>query len=721
MAVNIFSELLAAIDPSQLGQRLTEQLRELTGARTVMLVAHPESGDSHVPIHTCPARRRELFSSQELRQFCPDCTQEMLPFRVHELSWEHPLRRILEASAVKSILRFPLRVGGELVATVILLDLPSLERIDETHETVTHLSPVMALALKNSVALARVEAQAKELDRRVAERTADLEAANHSLAASRLAAVSMMNDAIMLRQQAEKTAEELHREIGERKRAEEELRRFKAIFDSANFGTAIVGLDGTLVYVNEFLASTHGFPVAELTGQPISRLHNDQQQAGLARLLQKLITDGAVDAEEVEHCRRDGSTFPMLMTGQVVKDANGVAQCFTTSAIDLSERKALENQLRQAQKMESVGRLAGGVAHDFNNMLGVILGHADLVIEQLEPETVLNLHLAEIRKAAARSVELTRQLLAFARKQTIAPQVLELNEVVAGMLNMLKRLMGENINLEWTPGAELWRVYLDPSQIDQILANLCVNARDAINGHGRMSVATRNHSVVPGAGANPEVLGDYVVLSVSDTGCGMDKETLSHLFEPFFTTKEVGKGTGLGLATVYGCVKQNGGFIEVASEPGRGTSFNVYLPRWTGRFLQARNAPATNRALGGRETILVVEDEPAILSLATKVLQRLGYTVLAANTPYGALRLAREHSGAIHLLMTDVVMPEMNGRDLAKELLKSYPKLKRLFMSGYTADVIAPQGVLAEGVHFIPKPFSANDLATKVRNVCDSE
>ena len=387
------------------------------------------------------------------------------------------------------------------------------------------------------------------------------------------------------------------------------------------------------------------------------------------------------------------------------------------------EKARLEAQLRQAQKMESVGRLAGGVAHDFNNMLGVILGHAEMALEQVDPAQPLHADLTEIRQAAQRSADLTRQLLAFARKQIIAPKVLDLNETVGSMLNMLKRLIGEDIDLTWQPQADLWPVEVDPSQIDQILANLCVNARDAINGVGKMTIETANGTFDKSYCAkHPGFMpGEYVRLGVRDDGCGMEKETLAQLFEPFFTTKGVGEGTGLGLAMVYGIVKQNNGFTSVYSEPDKGTTLTIYLPRHAAKAEQPRKESPTAPAARGHETILVVEDEPAILKMTTRMLESQGYTVLAASTPGEAIRLAREHTGEIPLLITDVVMPEMNGRDLAKNLLSLYPDLRRLFMSGYTANVIARDGVLDEGVYFIQKPFSRQDLAAKVRDALDSE
>jgi PAS domain S-box-containing protein len=379
----------------------------------------------------------------------------------------------------------------------------------------------------------------------------------------------------------------------------------------------------------------------------------------------------------------------------------------------------LEEQLRQAQKMEAVGRLAGGVAHDFNNMLGIIIGHSDLILENMGRNHPFYTDLVEIRKAGERSADLTRQLLAFARKQTVAPKVIDINKAVEGMLKMLRRLIGEDIDVAWVAGEKVWPVKIDPGQVDQILANLCVNARDAISGVGKVTIETGNivldeNYCMVHAGFVP---GEYTMLAVSDNGSGMDSETLSHLFEPFFTTKGQGKGTGLGLATVYGVVKQNNGYINVYSELEKGTTFKVYLPRHKAKAFQVSQKGPDRSGESCNETILLVEDELAILKMASMMLEREGYTVLGAATPGEAIRLATEHAGDIDLLMTDVVMPEMNGRELAKKILSFYPRLKCLFMSGYTANVIAHQGVLDEGVNFLQKPFSKNDLTLKVRDV----
>lgn len=380
------------------------------------------------------------------------------------------------------------------------------------------------------------------------------------------------------------------------------------------------------------------------------------------------------------------------------------------------EKAKLESNLAQSHKMESVGRLAGGVAHDFNNMLGVILGHAEMALERLGKTGEVADDLREIRLAAERSAELTRQLLAFARRQTIVPRVVDLNTVVESALSMLRRLIGENIKVEWLPDSRLWPVRVDPTQMDQVLTNLCVNARDAIAGSGEITIETQNVVVDQAyCSVRPECRpGEYVMLSVSDDGGGMDSDVLSHVFEPFFTTKGAAEGTGLGLATVHGIINQNNGIVSVYSEPGLGTTFRVYLPREFGEIEDDASQDSNPIAWGEGRTILLVEDEPAILATTIAMLEHQGYRVIPAGGPVEAIEMATTHREPIDLLITDVVMPHMNGRDLARELMVIHPELECLFMSGYTADVIAHRGVLDAGVHFVPKPFSLIQLSMAI-------
>ncbi|MBI5533869.1 MAG: PAS domain S-box protein [Deltaproteobacteria bacterium] len=525
------------------------------------------------------------------------------------------------------------------------------------------------------------------------------------------------------------------RDVTERKRADETLRASEARLIHAQALSRIGNWEIDLA-TNTIWASAEAFRIygVEYTSpfQTLKRAQDipiREDRGRLDEALRALIHNGVPYDVEFRLKRADDGTQRVVHSvAHLVRDAEGspikvvgVMQDITERRQAEEEKARLEAQLQQAQKMESVGRLAGGVAHDFNNMLGVILGNVMIAIEQVDPTEPLHGDLLEIQAAAKRSAELTRQLLAFARKQTVAPRVLDLNETVAGTLKMLQRLIGERIELHWQPDPSLWPVRVDPSQVDQILANLCVNARDAISDVGRMTIETGNCTFDDeDCSARPGFLpGQYVRLAVSDNGSGMDKETLEHLFEPFFTTKVLGKGTGLGLATVYGIVKQNNGFIDAASEPDKGTTFSIYLPRHLGRDRRAGSDQPGSSTRQGSETILVVEDEPAILKLTTRMLQRQGYTVLPASTPSEAIRLAAERNGEIHLLLSDVVMPEMNGRDLAQQLLARYPSIKRLFMSGYTADVIAHHGVLDDGVFFIEKPFSEHALAAKVRETLD--
>lgn len=388
---------------------------------------------------------------------------------------------------------------------------------------------------------------------------------------------------------------------------------------------------------------------------------------------------------------------------------------------DITQRKKLEEQLIQSQKMEAVGQLAGGVAHDFNNMIGVIIGYTELAMKNPALDASLCKTFEHIQAAGHRSAEVTRQLLAFARKQTISPRVLNLNDTIKGMLKLLRRLIGEDLDLIWMPEADLWPVAMDPSQIDQILVNLCVNARDAISGVGRVTIETQNITFDDEYRALHEKVhpGEYVLLSVKDNGMGMDKRTKDKIFEPFFTTKEVGKGTGLGLATVYGIVKQNSGFINVCSEPGHGTSFKIYLPRHTIPADKEPKADSAPTALGGDETILIVEDETAHLEIVKDMLEWFGYRVLTASTPKEALLVATAHK-EIHLLLSDVIMPDLTGPDLAQEIISLCPKITCLFMSGYTGNVISQHIVPGGGCHFIQKPFSMQQLASKVRETLDS-
>ena len=502
-------------------------------------------------------------------------------------------------------------------------------------------------------------------------------------------------------------------------------RTLTSLFNAINEAVCLLETTGKILAVNDTFARRVGKSIEECVGQPIYSLIDPELAESRKAFMNEIIRTGKPGSSIDQRNGRwiHHSVWP-------ARDPDGSVDRLAIFATDITDiRKAeedkekLQAQLNQAQKMESVGRLAGGVAHDFNNMMGVILGHTEMILYGADSSLPFYQDLQEIQKAAQRSAALTKQLLAFARKQTVAPRMLDLNETVEGMLKMLRRIIGEDIDLAWIPGKKLAHVMVDPGQIDQILVNLCVNARDALGDRGKVSIETSMAAFDQAFCDNhPEYLpGEYVMLAVNDNGCGMDQETLARLFEPFFTTKDVGKGTGLGLSTVYGIVKQNLGFIIVESEKGQETAFRIYLPRYIPKTEKAALPEEIKPVEPGHETILLVEDEPAILSMTAAMLNRLGYHVLAVSTPGEAMRVAEGHPSEIHMLMTDVVMPEMNGRDLAKNLLALNPHMRRLFMSGYTADVIAHHGVLDKGVNFIQKPFTMKILAEKIREIFDQE
>jgi two-component system, cell cycle sensor histidine kinase and response regulator CckA len=513
-------------------------------------------------------------------------------------------------------------------------------------------------------------------------------------------------------------------DICERKQVAETLResneRFTVAFNNAPIILTINNMeDGTFMDFNQQFLDASGYIRDEVIGKTPIELGwiTESDRALLIELMEQ---NGKIHDHEITVHTKSGQRRLCKYWGGTITVSG--AKCLFSIILDITEHRKIEQQYQQAQKMESIGRLAGGVAHDFNNMLTVINGFSQLGLMESGPSSPLAKYFEEICKASERSADLTRQLLAFARKQTIAPKVLDLNEAVTGMLKMLQRLIGEEIGLSWLPGDKLWPVRMDPSQIDQILANLCVNARDSINTVGKISIMTGNCTVDETycSTHTEAIAGEYVRIVVSDNGHGMDKTTLSHIFEPFFTTKVVGVGTGLGLATVYGIVKQNNGFINIYSEPGFGTTFTIFIPRYKDSASQVQTIKKSEELPRGHETILLVEDEPAILDMTAMILRKQGYTIFSADSPEKAILLAHEQGGEVNLLITDVVMPEMSGRDLANVILPLYPNIKLLFMSGYTADIIAHHGVLNEGVYFIQKPFLLPDLAAKVREVLDS-
>jgi two-component system cell cycle sensor histidine kinase/response regulator CckA len=506
-------------------------------------------------------------------------------------------------------------------------------------------------------------------------------------------------------------------DITDRRLAEAERERLLAAIEQAGEVVVITDADGAIEYVNPAFEKVTGYSREEVLGQNPRILKSGKQDLAFYQDLWGTISSGRTWSGRMVNRKKDGTFYTEDSTISPVLDGSGRIVNYVAVKRDVTEHLRLAAQFQQAQKMEAVGRLAGGVAHDFNNMLTAILGYVGLALSRVGGDVELREDLLEVRKAAERSADLVKRLLAFARRQVVRPVVLDLNDVVEDLLKMLRRLIGEEIDLVWEPGGGLWRVRVDPSQVDQILANLCVNAKDAISGAGRVVIETGNvvFDEAYCRGHEGFVPGQYVMLAVSDDGCGMTKEVMEHLFEPFFTTKEVGKGTGLGLAAVYGIVKQNNGFVNVYSELGKGTTVKVYLPRWTGEGEVVGESKRLDVPRGMGETVLVVEDEEAVLRMARAMLESLGYTVLTASSPAEAMEVAAGHSGEIDLALVDVVMPEMHGKELVGRLKALRPTLRHLYMSGYTANVIATRGLLGDGVPFIQKPFSLERLARKVR------
>ncbi len=507
---------------------------------------------------------------------------------------------------------------------------------------------------------------------------------------------------------------------------QEGLRRsemnFRSLVTNAPYGICRCDSSGKLLNANPALLAMLGYSSAqEILGTHLGALYEDGQK--WFELADHLRAGGPFNRLIVEWKRKDGTPTVLRVSGRAVSQA-GKDRTFELFAEDVTERHALEQQLQQSQKMEAVGRLAGGIAHDFNNLLMVISGYSEFLLDRLGPEPELRAPAQEIASAAGRASALTRQLLAFSRKQMLAPKILDLNGVVTENLKMLTRMIGEDIELVMVPAAGLGAVRADAGQIEQVVMNLAVNARDAMPSGGKLTIETSNvsldeeHSRVQA----PLKPGNYVMVAISDTGAGMDSETQSHIFEPFFTTKGP-KGTGLGLSTVYGIVKQSGGYIWVDSEPGKGTTFKIYLPRVAEAVespAEVAAAPQSVATEPGTETILVVEDEANLRYLARQFLEKQGYRVIEAADGAVALQIAVAHEGIIHLLLTDVIMPGMNGRELAQRISEIRPNTKVLYMSGYTENVIGRNGTLDAGIRLLQKPFTLRDLNARVREVLAS-
>jgi two-component system cell cycle sensor histidine kinase/response regulator CckA len=499
--------------------------------------------------------------------------------------------------------------------------------------------------------------------------------------------------------------------------------RYRRLFETAQDGILILdGHSGLITDVNPFLVNLLNFSREEFIGKSLWDIGPFRNIEASKAAFQQLQDREYIRYENLPLETKSGRRINVEFVSNVYEvNSARVIQCNIRDITARKHAEQVDERFRQAQKMEAVGQLAGGIAHDFNNLLGVILGYCELLEERITPADTNRRMVEQIHNAGARAASLTRQLLAFSRRQVLRPLVLDLNQLVVGMETMLCRLIGENIEIVTSLFPDLGHVKADPSQMEQILMNLAVNARDAMPGGGTIAIETTNVELDASfARQHPEVNpGAYVMLAMRDTGIGMDRGTQARIFEPFFTTKQAGKGTGLGLSTVYGIVKQSSGYIYAYSEPGRGTTFKVYLP-WVGEEVEILRPEETVSIHGGQETVLLVEDNSLLRELAREMLEGLGYVVLDSGRPFEAIRIAAGHEGPIALLITDVIMPEANGRVLAKTITAARPEIKVLYTSGYTGDACVEQGELEPGWPLLEKPFTRDVLAKRIRELLDS-
>ncbi len=512
-------------------------------------------------------------------------------------------------------------------------------------------------------------------------------------------------------------------DITVRKQAEKELARLGMAVEQAGEAIIITDTGGTIQYVNPAFERVSGYGRSEVIGRNPRILKSGKHDPDYYQVMWNTLNQGQVWSGALINRNKDGKLFEEIAVISPVRDATGQVVNYVAVKRDVTHEMEIEEQLRQSQKMEAIGKLAGGIAHDFNNLLTGITGYSELLLNRLPEDDPVRREIEEIRKAANQASALTRQLLAFSRKQVFQVKVVNLNDVVSNLDKMLRRLIGEDIDLRTLFQYDLGSVRIDPGQIEQVVVNIAVNARDAMPDGGRITIETANVQLGEKYVHTHVVVkpGPYVMLAISDTGCGMDEATQAHIFEPFFTTKDPGKGTGLGLSTVYGIIKQSAGYIWVYSETGKGTTFKIYLPRVREEAEHASLDPELIApVLGGPETILVAEDQEMVRELVMEILRSNGYSVLLANDGEEAVRVSELYKGTIHMLITDVVMPRMNGRDLVRRILPLRPHMKVIYMSGYTENAIVHHGVLDAGMHFIQKPFRPSDLSSKVREVLDA-
>lgn len=823
MAIEVVSELMASTSPQHLGEALTEHLRELTGAKTVMVMIHKSEPLLDELLYVSPLRRSTLFSPDELNNFCYEKTAEELPLSPQEFTDKNPLRAILLTAGVKSVVRYPLRVGGESVAILILLDLPELDRISETDEIIHLLAPPMALAIKNAMSFRQIEQQKLELEKRVKERTVELSQSEERLRLStELANVAVWEydfntnsmsrsknhdglygleiqaewdfnsfvNAIHPKDRELSTAiigasaltggpdeynfdfrvihsdDSIHWlnmagqvvsrdfagrgvlvrgcliDVTERKQFEEslassekELRQLAQNLTSANenLGALIhcisdwvweVDSAGRYTYSSSQVETLLGYTPDEIIGKTPFDLM-DPVEAELFRIKFNDIYSHKSFIKNLENWNitKDGRKILLCTNGVPIIDEAGSLTGYRGVDVDLTASRHLEEQLRQSQKMEAIGQLAGGVAHDFNNILTVIMGYANLL--------QINSGLSPTQKEAAdqiiasseRAAHLTRGLLAFSRKQVLNVRKENLDNIVSHVEKFLVRIIGEDIKLKSIHNGKAIQVNVDSGQIEQVLINLATNARDAMKKGGILTLETGTQEVDVSLLQGDDYVkpGRYGRITVTDTGIGMDKESCARMFEPFYTTKEVGKGTGLGMSIAYGIIKQHNGFINVYSEPGVGTTFRIYLPIAETEQSASMEKKEEVAPRGGTETILLAEDDAAVSKLVVTVLEEYGYTVIRSVDGQDAVEKFSANSDKINMVLMDMIMPKKNGKEAYEEIIRLKSNVKVLYSSGYTSDFIQNRGVSEEGIELLMKPVHPMELLRKVREVLDSK
>ncbi|MCM0083810.1 PAS domain S-box protein [Geomonas sp. Red32] len=800
MAIEIISELLASTSPDALSETLTQQVRELTGARTAAVLVAGLDRTSVEILHVSPLRRSGIFTGNEILDLCKEVTSGerlVLPAGLDE---DHPARQALIRKSIDSLLVHPLKVGGETTGWLVLLDLPGVDRVREISQIIHLLAPPIALAIRNSLAFRQIEKQSEELEKKVAERTAELSRAvdrqrtiietamegfwlvngdlrivevndtycrmsgfpGDELIGAPITLVEAVDTERDVAQRGKRILlegmarfESRHRrkdgslfdvevsikhmgeegghyavfirDITERKTAEAVLRlseeRFRLAVLNAPFPIMIHAEDGEVVQINGTWTEMSGYTLADI---PTVDVWTQKAYGGRARQVKEYIGDlyglsGRIDEGDYEITTRSGEKrfwdFSSAPLGSLL-DGRRLA---ISMAKDVTDRKHLEAQLRQSQKMESIGQLAGGVAHDFNNLLTVIVGYASMLklgnLAKREAEAVEQI-LATSEKAA----QLTRGLLTFGRKQPFTLDVVDLNGIVVQVEKFLVRIIGEDIKLKIKTIPREVPVSVDQSQIDQVLINLAANSRDAMPRGGLLLIETGVQMQAPVSSYdNSDVSpGPYAWFSVSDSGLGMDDYVCSRIFEPFFTTKEVGKGTGLGMAIVFGIVKQHKGVINVYSEVGHGTTFKVYLPL-AGGEISSEERPLQERVpvLTGNETLLVVEDDAGVMKMVVQTLEEFGYQILQAQDGEEAVDAFRRERDRIDLVLMDVIMPKKSGKIAYDEISAMRPGIKTIFTSGYPADFIETREATPLGVHLLMKPVQPIDLLRKIREVLD--